>query len=88
MGGPEDSELLRAAESGGIEVLVTGDQTMYFEQNLAGRRMAIVALSEIQLPIIKNSLPSIIAAIDNAGPGSFQIVECGAFRRRKAGHDR
>ena len=42
--GLKHGELLRAAESGGIEVLVTGDQTMYFEQNLAGRRLAIVAL--------------------------------------------
>ena len=42
--GLKNGELPRAAESGGIEVLVTGDQTMYFEQNLAGRRLAIVAL--------------------------------------------
>ena len=42
--GLKNGELLRASEGGGIEVLVTGDQTMYFEQNLAGRRLAIVAL--------------------------------------------
>lgn len=81
--GFRNGELLRVAEGGGIEVPLTGDQTLGYEQNLAGRRLAIVALSAIQLPIIKNYLPAIIRAIDNATQGSFQVVECGAFSRRK-----
>jgi len=64
-------------------VLLTGDQTLNQEQNLAGRRLAVVALSAIQLPIIRNNLRAIVAAIDNAVPGSFQTVECGTFSRRK-----
>ena len=59
------------------------DQTLKREQNLAGRRLAVVALSAIQLPIIRNNLPAIVAAIDRAVPGSFQIVDCGTFSRRK-----
>ncbi len=50
--GLKNGELLRAAEDGGIDLLVTGDQTLKFEQNLAVRRLAVVALSAIQLPII------------------------------------
>jgi hypothetical protein len=49
----------------------------------AARNLAVVALSAIQLPIIKSNLPVILAAIDNAAPGSFQVVECGAFSRKK-----
>jgi hypothetical protein len=64
-------------------VLLTGDQTLNQEQNLAGRRLAVVALSAIQLPIIRNNLRAIVAAIDNAVPGSFQTVECGTFSTRK-----
>jgi len=41
-----------------------------------------VVLSAIQLPIIKNYLPQIVAAIDNAVPGSFQAVDCGTFSRK------
>ena len=41
----------------------------------------------IQLPIIKNSLDAIAAAIDSATPGSFQIVECGTFSRKKPDGD-
>ena len=66
--GLKNGELLRAAEIGGIEVLVTGDQSLNYEQNLLGRRLVIVALSVIQLPIIKNSLLAVIAAIDTAFP--------------------
>jgi hypothetical protein len=41
-----------------------------------------VVLSAIQLPIIANYLAEIIAAIDNAVPGSFQTVDCGTFSRK------
>jgi hypothetical protein len=81
--GLKNGELLRIAEDSGIEVLLTGDQTLSYEQNLTGRRLAIVALSAIQLPIIKKHLPKIIAAIDDAAPGSFQAVDCGTFSRKK-----
>jgi hypothetical protein len=75
--GLKNGELLQFAEENGIEVLLTGDQTLVLEQNL------IVALSAVELPIIKNNLPVIISAIDHAAPGSFQLVECGQFSRKK-----
>lgn len=79
-----NGELLRTAEESGIEVLVTGDQSLLYEQNLSGRRLAIVALSTNNWPIVKNYLPQILAAIDSAVPGSFQAVDCGTFSRKKA----
>jgi hypothetical protein len=81
--GLKNGELLRTAEECGIEVLLTGDRTLNDEQNLTGRRLAIVALSAIQLPIIKRNLSKVIAAIDSAVPGSFQAVDCGTFSRKK-----
>jgi len=80
--GLQNGKLLRAAEDSGIQVLLTGDQTLHSEQNLQGRQLAVVALLAIQLPIIKQSLPQIIAAIDAASPGSYQFVICGYFNRR------
>ena len=53
--GLKNGELLQAAENDGFDVFVTGDQTLAQEQNLAGRRLAVVALSAIQLPIILSS---------------------------------
>jgi hypothetical protein len=81
--GLKNGELLQAAENEGFDVFLTSDQTLANEQNLAGRRLAVVALSAIQLPIIRENLPKIFAVIDRAAPGTFQIVECGTFSRRK-----
>jgi hypothetical protein len=53
--GLKNGELLKAAEDSGIEVFITGDQTLLYEQNLSGRRLAVIALSAIQLPIIKKT---------------------------------
>ncbi len=81
--GFKNGDLLQVAEDNGIDVLVTGDQTLNYEQNLGGQRLAIVALSAIQLPIIRHNLDAIVAAIASASPGSFRVVKCGAFRRKK-----
>ncbi len=85
--GLQNGSLLRAAEESGMEVLLTGDQTLSYEQNLTGRRLAVVALSAIQLPILKENLPKIIAAIDGAAPGTFQALDCGTFSRKRTAEE-
>jgi len=81
--GLKNGELLRTAEENGIDVFLTGDKTLVHEQNLKRRNLSIVALSAVEWDILKNYLPLITAAIDNALPGSFQEVDCGTFSRRK-----
>ncbi len=80
--GLKNGELLSKADENGIEVLVTGDQTLNYEQNLSRRHLSIVALSSIDWHILKNNLSMIVAAIDRAVPGSFQALDCGTFRRK------
>ncbi len=79
----KNGELLRTAEADGIEVFLTGDKTLFQEQNLTGLKLGIVVLSSVEWDILKHHLPSIIAAIEKAVPGSFQEVECGGFSRKK-----
>jgi len=79
--GLKNGDLLQTAEQQGIQVLLTGDTTLHLEQNLTGLRLAVVALSAIQLPIIREHVARIVAAIDAAAPGSFQMVDCGTFDR-------
>lgn len=79
----KNGELLRAAEANGFAVFVTGDQSLVHEQNLVGWRIAVIALSANNWPIIKNRIPQVLAAINTAAPGSFQTVECGTFSRKK-----
>jgi hypothetical protein len=81
--GFQNGTLLQAAQDDGFDVLVTGDQTLGYEQSLTGRRLAIVALSSVEWRIIKEYLTQILAAVDSAAPGSFQRVECGSFSRKK-----
>lgn len=80
----KNGELLRAAEDSGFAIFVTGDKSMVHEQNLAGRRLAIVSLTTNNWPIIKDHIPQILASIDRATVGSFQSVDCGIFRRKSS----
>ena len=80
--GLKNGELLRTAEENGIQVFVTGDRTLTYEQNLTGRSLAIVVLSSIEWPILRKNLPLIVTAINNAVPGSYQAVDCGTFSRK------
>jgi hypothetical protein len=43
-----------------------------------------VALSAVELPIVRNNLGAILAAIERATAGSFELVECGDFSRKRA----
>ena len=78
----KNGELLRAAEEGGFDVFVTGDRTLVLEQNVMGRRLAVVVLSANNWPIIRTRIREILAAIETVVPGSVRIVECGLFSRR------
>jgi hypothetical protein len=80
--GLKNGRLLATAEEAGFDLLLTGDQSLYHEQNLTGRKLAIIALSSVEWRIIELHLPKIIAAIDAAIPGSFQAVDCGTFTRK------
>ncbi len=81
--GLKNGELLREAEAAGIDVLVTGDKTLEYEQNLQGRRIAVVSLSAPHWALVEPQVGEIIFAIANVIPGSFTRVDCGTFTRRR-----
>ncbi len=80
-GGLKNGTLITAAEDEGIDVFVTGDRNLSYQQNLTDRRMAIVTLSAHNWPIIRDHVETIALAVDEATPGSFQFVHCGEFRK-------
>ena len=61
-GGVKNGKLLEAAERAGFDVLITGDKTLEYEQNLSHRRIALVALSAVNWPIIEPHLAKIVDA--------------------------
>src|SRR3989442_3756176 len=46
----ENGELLKMAEQAGFDLLVTSDQNIRYQQNLAGRKLALVALGSKSWP--------------------------------------
>jgi predicted nuclease of predicted toxin-antitoxin system len=46
----ENGELLNAAEAAGFDMLITTDKNMRYQQNLTGRKIAIILLSKQQWP--------------------------------------
>jgi hypothetical protein len=50
-----NGELLRVAEAHGFDVLVTADLNLRYQQNLAGRRIAVVALSTNNWRVVREN---------------------------------
>jgi hypothetical protein len=62
--------LLKRAECV-FNVFLTADQQLKHQQNLTGRRLAILVLSTNRWPKVKAKTPEIIAAIQSSQPGDY-----------------
>lgn len=56
-------------------MLVTADKNMRYQQNLEGRRIALVVLSTPQWPVVKLHLEKIATAVNAATSGGYIEVE-------------
>jgi len=70
-----NGDLIRMAESAGYDLLLTTDKNIQYQQNLAGRRIALVVLSHQQWPDVKLHLDTIANAVNACVPGSYVEVE-------------
>jgi hypothetical protein len=70
-----NGDLLAEAERAGFDVLLTADKNMPYQQNLTGRRIALVVLSTPQWPLVRLHIEKIAAAVNAATPGSYAEVE-------------
>ena len=66
-----NGELLEAAEAVGFELLVTTDQNLRHQQNLASRRIAVLVLGATSWPRIQQHTDRIVEAIDALGNGGY-----------------
>ena len=66
--GVGNGELLARAEQQ-FDVLVTTDRSLRYQQNLAGRRLAILVLPTNRIPAVKALLPAIEQALERIRPG-------------------
>jgi hypothetical protein len=70
-----NGDLLSAAENAAFDLLLTTDRNMQYQQNLAGRKIAVVILSSQQWPQLRPHVQLVVDAINTARPGSFSEVE-------------
>jgi predicted nuclease of predicted toxin-antitoxin system len=71
----ENGELLKMAEQAGFDVLVTSDQNIRYQQNLAGRKLALVVLGSNIWPVVLQYSAAIMARVDGATPGGYDFIE-------------
>lgn len=75
-GGLENGELLRMAERDN-DLFITADQNLRYQQNLVGRKIAILELSTNDWTTIQRRLPEIIARINSMQPCEFAQHDVG-----------
>ena len=67
----DNGSLLNAAEAA-FEVFITTDQNLRTQQNLAGRRLAILVLPTTSWPQIQRHAPEVLAAVNALVPGELR----------------
>jgi hypothetical protein len=68
--------LLKVAEEAAVDVLLTTDQRIRYQQNLTGRKIALVVLTgTTKWSRVRLYLERIAVAVNAATPGSYSEVE-------------
>ena len=70
----DNGDLIDNAEREGYDVLITTDQNMRYQQNLADRRLAVVVLLSTAWPKVQVRVEDIRLALDRIGPGELTEV--------------
>jgi hypothetical protein len=71
----ENGELLTKAEQAGFDVMVTSDQNIRYQQNLSGRKLALVVLGSNIWPVVRQHGAAIAARVMGAIPGGYYFIE-------------
>ena len=71
----ENGELIQKAEEAGYDVLLSTDKNIRYQQNLTGRRIALVVLTVQQWPVVRLHLDRIIGAVNACSAGTYCEVE-------------
>jgi hypothetical protein len=71
-----NGDLLQAAEPGGFGLLITTDRRIRYQQNLTGRRIALLVLAgSTKWSRIQMHLQDVVSAVACVDPGSYREVQ-------------
>jgi len=82
-GQTSNGELIRAAEQMGFQIMLTCDQNIQYQQNLAGRLIPMVVLGSNIWPAIQPKIVEIVSAVHRASPGSFEFIDIAPLPKRR-----
>jgi predicted nuclease of predicted toxin-antitoxin system len=74
-GGKSNGDLLNSAEQAGFEILVLADKNLRYQQNLSGRRIAILELWTNHRPTLEKHFTEIRNAVEKMTAGEYSILE-------------
>jgi len=70
-----NGDLLTAAEEAGFDILLNTDKNIRYQQNLAGRKIAIIVLGQQQWPQLEPHIQRVVEAVNAAKPGRYTEVD-------------
>lgn len=70
-----NGELLKLAEQSGFDVMVTSDQNIRYQQNLIGRKLALIVLGSNIWPVVRDHGADITVKVAAATTGSYDFIE-------------
>ena len=70
-----NGDLLNAAEAAGFDLLLTTDKNLRYQQNLAGRQIAIIVLGIQQWPDLRPHVQLVVNAVNGSAAGSYAEVD-------------
>ena len=70
----KNGKLLARAEAEGFDVLVTTDQNIRYQQNLAGRKIGVLVLIRTSWPRIRGDITRVAHAIDDLHAGGYEGI--------------
>lgn len=78
-----NGRLLSAAEVAGFAIIVTSDQNVAHQQNLSGRRIALVVLTTNHWLTVKSRAGAVLEACNKAEEGTYTVVQFPLPPRRR-----
>jgi hypothetical protein len=69
-----NGDLLAAAESASFDMPITADRNIRYQRNLSGRKIALIELTTSHWPTIRDNIPDVRSAVEQARAGSYTVV--------------
>ena len=72
--GVENGAIIALVE-GRFDVLLLADKNLRYQQNLKGRKIALVELPTNRWPVVRGMTERIVSAVVNSRPGDYLVLE-------------